>query len=823
MKPVKLVMSAFGPYAERTEVDFARLGKQGLYLITGDTGAGKTVIFDAISYALYGKTSGGVRDAAMLRSHYADADTQTFVELTFSLRGKEYRVWRKPKYERPNKRSRDAKPVVEGARAELFYPDGRAPVTMIPEVDEGIRELLGLDHKQFTQIAMIAQGQFRKFLDTNTDERINIFSDLFHTYFYRDLQGRIKADTKGKENKRDAMRSRIRQSLEGIDCGDRLQAEQQLQEWRESRFKECDKACLDEALALLLQLVTGDEAVRQANGQDLQLAEQQLAQVGEKLKSFEGLDAAARALRSAEKELAELKRQADDEERVQQEHRDAVTKAEHDLAESQQAQVKALEHEKQQQELMARRRELSNLQKLLEDYTKLYQHYQCIRLECKKKYDESEYKTNCYTKTKLDYQKEQAGELAQALLPGIPCPVCGSLVHPRLAVKSPEAPTKQEVELAEKAAKAVEAELNELAGRRKTVEGNVREKHRELLELAESLIQCSDTQAIVDKLPKIFEDFQGKERVLDEQLRPLNALTRQLPARERTLKQAKAQQERAQKQAQERAQKLAAATSLVQERRNSVDGYKQQLAGVSREELLTQRQQLEAAKADCATRDRRLFKAIETNKNIHNSVSRDMEILAQYEAAYQELDDLNRTFNGNLTGKKHVNLEAYIQMHYFDKILRRANTRLLHMSRGQYELEREGLHGDGGKKGNSKTGLDLVVRDYYSGKLRSVKTLSGGESFMASLALALGLADEVQSSAGGIQLDAMFVDEGFGSLDDSALQQAVETLQGLSEGHRLVGIISHVHDLQEMIDKKIIVKKSLGVQGNGSEVKILLD
>lgn len=823
MKPVKLVMSAFGPYAERTEVDFGRLGEQGLYLITGDTGAGKTVIFDAISYALYGKTSGGVRDAGMLRSQYAEAETQTFVELTFSLRGKEYRVWRKPKYERPNKRSRDAKPVVEGAKAELFYPDGRAPVTIIPEVDEGIKELLGFDHKQFTQIAMIAQGQFRKFLDTNTDERINIFSDLFHTYFYRDLQGRIKTDTREAENNRDAMRSRIRQSLEGIDCGSRTQIEQQWQAWREDGFKECAEACLEEALALIEQLVAEDEAAHQENERYLHQAQRQLEQVGERLKSFEAFDVAVRDLKSAEDELAELNRQADDEERVQKEHSDAVTTAERELEKSQQAQLEVLKYQNKRQELEARERELNNLQKLLDSYTKIYQRYQKIRQECIKKYEESAEKRDNYNNLNEYYKKEQLGDWAQNLLPGRPCPVCGSLEHPRLAVKSHEAPTEHEVKLAEKAAKAAEAEFNGLAGSRKTIEGNVNDKHKELMELGRSLIQCGDTPSIVDKLPQIFRDLQAQKDALTEQLRPQEKLAQQLKARKQTLDNARLQQERAQRQAQERAQKLAAAEGLVQERRRSLDNYKQQLAGSSRQELLQQKQQLERAKAACTTTDRRLFKAIETNKNIHSSVSCDMKLLAQYEAGYQELDDLNRTFNGNLTGKKHVNLETYIQMHYFDKILRRANTRLLRMSRGQYELEREGLHGDGGKKGNSKTGLDLVVKDYYSGKLRSVKTLSGGESFMASLALALGLADEVQASAGGIQLDAMFVDEGFGSLDDSALQQAVETLQGLSEGHRLVGIISHVHDLQEMIDKKIIVTKSLGIQGSGSKVKILLD
>lgn len=160
---------------------FSQLGEQGLYLITGDTGAGKTVIFDAVSYALYGQTSGGVRDANMLRSQYADADTPTFVELEFSFRGKCYRVKRNPEYRRPSKRGGGM--TKEKAGAELYYPDDRVPVTRMSEVDKSIVELLGLNHKQFTQITMIAQGQFRKFLDTNTDERSKIFRDLFHTYF----------------------------------------------------------------------------------------------------------------------------------------------------------------------------------------------------------------------------------------------------------------------------------------------------------------------------------------------------------------------------------------------------------------------------------------------------------------------------------------------------------------------------------------------------------------------------------------------------------------------------------------------------------------
>ena len=216
MRPLKLVMSAFGPYAGQTVIDFSKLGEQGLYLITGDTGAGKTVIFDAVSYALYGQTSGGVRDANMLRSQYADADTPTFVELEFSFRGKCYRVKRNPEYRRPAKRGNGM--TKEKAGAELYYPDDRVPVTRMSEVDKSVVELLGLNHKQFTQITMIAQGQFRKFLDTNTDERSKIFRDLFHTYFFQQLQEKLKQDAVAKRNEFAEQQRRSEQALNGISC-----------------------------------------------------------------------------------------------------------------------------------------------------------------------------------------------------------------------------------------------------------------------------------------------------------------------------------------------------------------------------------------------------------------------------------------------------------------------------------------------------------------------------------------------------------------------------------------------------------------------------
>ena len=160
-------------------------------------------------------------------------------------------------------------------------------------------------------------------------------------------------------------------------------------------------------------------------------------------------------------------------------------------------------------------------------------------------------------------------------------------------------------------------------------------------------------------------------------------------------------------------------------------------------------------------------------------------------------------------------LETYIQMTYFDRIVARANTRFIVMSGGQYELARRTVAED--KK--SQSGLELDVIDHYNGTRRSVKTLSGGESFQASLSLALGLSDEVQSSAGGIHLDTMFVAEGVGSLDEESLRQAIRALSGLAQGHRLVGIISHVAELKEKIDKQIVVTKD---RAGGSKAVIVI-
>lgn len=217
MKPEKLIISAFGPYAEEIEIDFEKLGDRGLFLITGDTGAGKTTIFDAISFALYGEASGEIREAGMFRSKYASEQTPTFAELTFSIQEKRYRVRRNPEYLRPKGRGTGF--TVQKSDAELIFFDGRPPIVKNKEVTKAVTELLGLDYRQFTQIAMIAQGDFQKLLLAGTAERSEIFRRIFHTEPCQELQNRLKYAVKERWKDYDEMRRSISQYLDGVQCG----------------------------------------------------------------------------------------------------------------------------------------------------------------------------------------------------------------------------------------------------------------------------------------------------------------------------------------------------------------------------------------------------------------------------------------------------------------------------------------------------------------------------------------------------------------------------------------------------------------------------
>lgn len=815
MKPLKLVLSAFGPYAGRTEIDFTRLGEQGLYLITGDTGAGKTIIFDALCYALYGETSGGTREASMLRSQYAQADVPTFVELAFRLRGQEYVVRRNPEYQRPAKRGSGL--TLERAAAELRYPDARQPVTKTGEVDRAVKELLGLDYKQFTQIAMIAQGQFRKFLDTNTDERSKIFRELFHTEFYQSLQERLKREALDKYKECDELQRRTAQFLGGISCADYPEQAAKLALWRQQEFR----GCAGEALELMDAVIKLDEAKQAQNAAAKSALDEQQRALNAQLECFSRLAELENAVRSLQAQKERLQQQADSEAEAKAAREKQLAALESAWQEAQAAQLAVAQEQGEQQRLAARKRDLQDVQAMLARYNEELAELEAKRAEYREHMQAYTEKKQKYDALDMAFLQAQAGVLAATLKEHEACPVCGSLQHPRPAVLPQDTPTEQQVKQAQAAMTSAKAYLGDLAGQGRKLNAGCERQLQLTLDKSRELLGCAEPEKLPACLQAEQKQTTEQTQELEARLRPLVQLARQEAQRAAAVTRQRASNAQADADAQKRVAELAKVEGQLQEKTGQLEQQQRLVADVDEAALRAQGAELAAAQRELEQQDRRLYAAIENNKSITDNVRQSTESLRRSEEEYQSLKALADTMNGRLVGKKHVNLETYIQMHYFDKILRRANVRLLQMTSGQYELCREALDNDEVKTGNSKTGLDLVVHDHYSGRRRSVKTLSGGESFMASLALALGLADEVQSSAGGIQLDAMFVDEGFGSLDDSALQQAVATLQGLSEGRRLVGIISHVHDLMDMIDTQLVVTKRTNGAGTGSEVQIL--
>ena len=254
----------------------------------------------------------------------------------------------------------------------------------------------------------------------------------------------------------------------------------------------------------------------------------------------------------------------------------------------------------------------------------------------------------------------------------------------------------------------------------------------------------------------------------------------------------------------------------VDELTGQVRSLEQQLEGAPKfdlDTLLEKRAKIMADKEAVAEAKAEASARVAANAAALDGAKENLAKLAEAEVKLMWLKTLADTACGTLLGREKIMLETYVQTAYFERVLARANLRLLKMTGGQYELVRRSVSGDL----RSQSGLELDVTDHYNGTTRSVQTLSGGESFLAALSLALGLSDEVQSAAGGIQLDAMFVDEGFGSLDDETLKLAIDTLGSLASDSKLVGIISHVAELKERIDRQIVVKKDR-VGGSHAEI-----
>lgn len=918
MRPLLLKMSAFGPYAGNTVIEFDKLGDKGLYLICGDTGAGKTTIFDAICYALFGEASGRLRDASMLRSKYADDLTPTEVELLFLHNDKEYRIVRNPEYYRPSKRGEGL--TKQPQDACLYMPDGNV-ISKAKDVNKAVEELLSLNCDQFFQISMIAQGSFRELLISDTNTRQKIFRELFKTGFYLTLQDKLSEARKEISDSVSDSKKSIEQYVRDImvDEDDVLLID-----------VENAKAGLmltEDIIELIVSLINKDETIANDNENKLKAVNGELERVNSSIAIIENAINSKEMLDITLKEYEEKKPMEEaanaefEKAKIELAKKDGIVKelstieAEikknedikktealvnrlSDDKKNKTEKLSLLSDEKEQKagvlsELKSELDGLKNvgvsieeyknkLEKLDESINELNElkkeHKKFIRgqqelEELTDKYieDNNEFKRlrDIYEEMEQAFRDGQAGILAATLTDGEKCPVCGSIAHPDKAKLTDEIPSEEKLNQAKENASKARDKANEassfLRSRRTFVElikeqlinnavelfsdSDIDEDKDLFISNLESNIESRKFEIttlrndINDKLnnekrratrkkeieDNLISEYEKKLKLIDEDIASLNIEIAGINAsiNENKLKAKEIKESLIfsdMSDAEIRRNELTYTLNSIQQlydikeqERNQIhdevtkltskiESLKKSLEGIEISDVTdkkAKKTELEYKRNDLTKKIQEERTRIRINNNVLVNIKDKVESLKETEKNLSYITSLSKTANGDLSGKEKIKLETYIQTTYFDRIIRRANLRFMEMSSGQYELKRQRVASD--IRGQS--GLDLVVIDHYNGTERSVRTLSGGESFMASLSLALGLSEEVQSSSGGVSVDTLFVDEGFGTLDSDSLDLAYKALTNVTEGNRLVGIISHVAELRNKIDNQIIVKK----------------
>ncbi len=923
MRPIKITMQAFGPYADKTVIDMEKLGGKGVYLITGDTGAGKTTIFDAVCYALFGKASGDSRLVRMFRSEYAPIDRKTYVEMIFEYNGARYLVHREPNQKTAKKRGEGTTDL--NTTNELYIVGQDKPIASTEtKVDEEIHKILGLTRDQYRNVAMIAQGSFAQVLTLRSSERTDILRAIFSTDKYQRLQEEMRLDVNSTAQEYKNSLTRISTILEGMRLSkddpytDEIKAvaeepdaaaENGLEEICEKAV-EYEKQKTSDAAKALKKASEKSTAAQLAleNGRKLndifarlELTKKQLAELSPELKKakddaeaqeklrpeineligriaaeqkelsrYDEADAALKEAAALNSETAVLEtkcktiseniRQSDSQ---LEQYNKFIADTKDTAAELTKLGFTIAEHKKELDRINEIGSEISNVEKLEKAAAAAAKVFESKKSDF---YNAEQHSRQLFEL----YISDQAGVIARTLEQGCPCPVCGSTEHPAPAHTSEKAPDKEAVDTANSAAEKARKIYEEAASALNTAKVNYENRRDIAIKNAGAYAEgCTLSQALEkarENYKKVKAEMTADEttaKALEERLKKRDEAERsaqklselinkhkdELKAFETGLMETRIKADNLQKNAQKLLSQLpckskdeAASKIAVLEKQRSamekaLEESAKKLAEMTREETSLkgklaelEEQTKDKTPPDCEVLEAQTKSAREEEKlalALHNEASacsnsaketlkklrRELDANRELRHEQSMKRALSSTANGTISGKQRVTLETFVQMEYFDRILSLANIRLLKMTNGQYELVRSD-----NSSGNTKVGLDIDVKDHYTGSTRSVRSLSGGESFIASLALALGFSDEIQQTSGGVSIDSMFVDEGFGSLDDDTLNQAIKVLYGLAENSRLVGLISHVPELKEKLEKQMIVTKD---KASGSSVTIV--
>ena len=863
MRPIELTMTAFGPYAGTERVDFTLFGKSCLFLVTGDTGAGKTSIFDAISFALYGEASGRTRETKGFHSDFAPRSQESSVTLKFEHEGKVYTIWRTPGYMVPKRDGSGER--LHPARAEMECDDGRSWGS-VTDVGRAVPEIIGLSAEQYAQVVMIAQGEFQRILLAKSEERRALLSKLFGTEIYQEIEKKLKALNSESMASVTAARQDYAASCRGVQGASEemltlMQSPERADEVIELlRAQIADETERHEALAGEVASLRSQNAAlqgrlaqaRQQNAGIAQLASAQLRR--EELRRRSGemkllaaeLDAAERAeqLRGLqamclreEKELHQAKERA----------AQCAAELEKSAAVHKEASAVLVDAEAK----IARREELALRMEQLRQILPRFREAKEAVAEAKQARKRAAEAIALQRAAEEEYMRlqemylmDQAGVLADQLREGLPCPVCGSVHHPAPAGHIDAAPDKAQVDAASK--------RRDQAGRSAEQCAN---KSSKALERAKGLLEnigCSSGE------------LDGREAALRAEGEACRTEAMQIKAfcdaaaerarrAEAAFSGAKAHAEAAQANlkkcvsvlesareawqnglgdagfAGEDAYALALRSDAQRRKlRSEMDSWKAetqalegQVKGLEemwggREEIDVQALSDEDARQVGLIRERDqlehvLLTRCEQNRAALKALVKCERTLRAAQENFGNVNVLYQTATGQLGGVNKLPFENYILQYYFLRVIAAANRRLERMSDGRYVLRSKVE-----SVGNAKSGLGLRVLDLNTNREREVSSLSGGEAFVASLSLALGFADVVQAESGSVRVDAIFIDEGFGSLDEDTLRRALTTLENLTGGDRLVGVISHVAELRSYIEPRIYVEKTM----RGSRISV---
>ena len=868
MRPIELKLSAFGPYRQVETIDFTRLGRQGLFLVTGDTGAGKTTIFDAICFALYGQASGGGkrRSSKSFRSDFAAPEAETWVEYTFEHRGRRYRVRRNPEYLRPGRKT----PKLADASMECL-DDGRV-WSRVEEVRRAVDELVGLNEAQFGQVAMIAQGDFLKILHASSNDRQKIFREIFDTRIYDDITKAVQARWSDARAENQAALEAWQLAANGVEWPeDAAEAD----EWRrlsaspahagalaervgaslESDGAEAERAAARrQQLAQEIEALGAQLAVAERQNQGIAALKEQSAKLGRLEAQSEAIEAqaarAALAQRAAEiepigRQAAVEGRRRDEAQRQSGDAARALGDAEAALARAQAGHDAAAGALKEKPDLERRIEALARALPLFAQRRDAAARLADQRGQLTEAQRAKAEAGETYARLFDAYLRDQAGILADALEPGTPCPVCGATEHPSPAPHLDSAPDRAQVDLA--------AEARDRADRAALQAAEAVSRTASLLEALEAQLtdmvggadeaserECrTRSQALRDRAEALQRDFDAADTALRQAERGLSAARADAERLAEQARQLAAQADEAleawrnalsdsgftdresftaaklpapelkrlQAQVDDHRRELAASRALCESLSKQWSG----LEPLDTRALAARLAEHRASQAALERREAALNRRVSLNRRALKAISAGAARVGTANERFELLEDLRRTVIGRVPGAQKIPFENYILQYYFKRVIYEANRRLNQMTDGRYRLCWKELQG-----GTSVAGLGLDVFDAYTGKVRDVQTLSGGESFVASLALALGFADVAQAMSGGVPLDTLFIDEGFGTLDDEALERALNALDALA-GNRLVGLISHVGMLKQRIDRRIVVTRS---KDGGSHVEV---